>query len=264
MTKIETMFGLHEHAAFVTGAARGLGKAIATALADCGAKVILADRDSAGVEAAAAEIRESGAWAQAVQIDISDPAQVAAAFESAAAAIDGNLDILVNNAAMLGVLPIMDERLHIWQRMQDVNVRGTYLCIREAVKLMRAHGKGGRIVNISSTAAIRPVLDDVTPYSASKGAVNAMTLSLAYELAPDNITVNAIMPHAIAHATAAAQYEENDTPVSGGAALDSKRYRLPKAGEPSDIAMMAAFLAGPGGSYITGQLISIDGGYLVS
>lgn len=265
MKSPQDYFGLDGQRAMVTGAGRGIGQTVAETLAGCGATVIVSDRDRDGCEKVAAAINEAGGTAHAVEMDISEQMQIETAFAKVAELLSGRLDIMVNNAGMIGVLPLFDDRMEIWDRMYAVNTRGTFLCCREAARLMRQTGKGGRIINVSSSSAIRPVLDGIAPYSSSKGAVNTMTQGLAYDLAPHNITVNSIMPHAIRHATDSAQYEENKTPVSAGAAIDAKRYRLPMGqGEPQDIASLVAFLAGPGGRFISGQQLLVDGGYMIT
>lgn len=264
MDALHAHFGLHGKTAMVTGAARGIGKAVAEFLAECGAAVVVSDRDAAGCEDVAAVITGAGGEAFAIPMDISDQKAIELGFAEVARMRPDGLDILVNNAGMMSVLPLFDDRMDLWDRTYAVNVRGTFLCAREAARIMKRFGKGGRIINISSSSAVRPVLDGIAPYSSSKGAVNTMSQSLAYDLAPDNITVNVVMPHSIMHPDITKQYEENDTPVADGAALDPKRYRLPRQGAPSDIASLVAFLAGPGAGYITGQQIAADGGYLIT
>lgn len=264
METLQSCFGLQGKTAIVTGAARGLGRAVAETLAGCGAAIVVADRNGTGCRAVADAINSSGGTAHALEMDIGVQKKVEDGFAKAAEMLSGQLDILVNNAGMIGVLPLFEDRIDIWERMYAVNIRGTFLCAREGAAIMRKRGEGGRIINISSSSAIRPVLDGIAPYSSSKAAINSMSQSLAYELAPDNITVNVVMPHAILHPDMTKQYEENDTPVNAGAAMDPKRYRLPRQGEPQDIALLVAFLAGAGAGYITAQLITVDGGYMLT
>ena len=264
METLHTYFGLHGKTAMITGAARGIGRSIAETLAGCGAAVVVSDLNEAGCQQVAKAINDAGGTAYALKMDIGDQLKIEEAFATAEQILSGRLDILVNNAGMMSVMPLFDDRIEIWDRTYAVNIRGTFLCSREAARIMKKVGQGGRIINISSSSAVRPVLDGIAPYSSSKGAVNTMTQGLAYDLAPDNITVNAVMPHSIMHPDVTRQYEENKLTVTGGAAMDEKRYRMPRQGEPQHIASLVAFLAGPGAGYITGQLIAADGGYLVT
>lgn len=263
MRGIDAYFGLSGKGAIVTGAARGIGRAIAETLAACGAEVIVSDRDADDSKRVADAIISAGGKAHGLKIDVADQVSVRDGM-AAAADLLGSLDILVNNAGMIGMMPIDENSVDFWDRMQAVNVRGVFLCAREAAKRMKAQGKGGRIINISSLAALHPAMDGAAAYCASKGAVNAMTRSLAYDLAPDNITVNAVMPHAIAHASVMEQFKEHGIEVPGGPSLDPSRYRLAHQGTPEDVAAMVAFLAGPSTSYITGQGFLLDGGFIVS
>jgi len=264
MQSTQDYFGLDGKTAIVTGAARGIGRAIAETLAGCGATVIVSDLNEANCQEVASAISDAGGTAYALQMDIGDQKGIEAAFAKAEEILSGRLDILVNNAGMMSVMPLFEDRMEIWDRTYAVNIRGTFLCSREAARVMKKVGQGGRIINISSSSAVRPVLEGIAPYSSSKGAVNTMTQGLAYDLAPNNITVNAVMPHSIMHPDVTKQYEENKLTVTGGAAMDEKRYRLPRQGLPQDIASLVAFLAGPGAGYITGQQIAADGGYLVT
>jgi len=265
VNSVQTYFGLDGKTALVTGAARGLGRAIAETLAGCGAAVVVSDLNAESCEEAAAAIRAAGRAAFGVAMDISHLESVKRGFAKATELLGGKLDILVNNAGVMCVVPIFDEsRMDMWDKAYAVNVRGTFMCAREAAAIMIRNGEGGRIINISSSSAIRPVLDGIAPYSSSKGAVSTMSQSLSYELAPHGIRVNVIMPHSIMHADITTQYEENKTPVTGGQAVDPGRYRLPRQGRPQDIASLVAFLAGPGGDFISGQSIAVDGGYLLT
>src|SRR6185369_11020497 len=194
MGMADEVFGLSGQRAVVTGAARGLGRGIAELLAGLGASVIVADRDEAGSRETVRAIETKGGVADSVPVDLLDEASVVDMIDEAAARL-GGIDILVNNAAMIGMKPLPNTDSAFWDRMQDVNVRGTFLCAREAARVMRAGGRGGRIINISSAAAVHPTMDGAAAYCASKGAVNALSRSLAFDLGPEGILVNVVMPH---------------------------------------------------------------------
>lgn len=260
MSIAEKTFGLAGQRAIVTGAARGIGRGIAQLLAGLGAAVVVADRDPEGSATTIGNIRADGGTAHFVQVDLLDEASITAMVGSARDLL-GGIDILVNNAAMIGMLPIDENTTAFWDRMQDVNVRGTFLCMREVIREMRAAGKGGRIVNISSLAAVHPAMDGAAAYCASKGAVNAMSRSAALDCGPDGIRINVVMPHAIGHEDVEKQFEEHGIKSFGGPSLDPARYPLGQTGAVDDISPMVALLVGPGGSYITGQAFSLDGGF---
>jgi NAD(P)-dependent dehydrogenase (short-subunit alcohol dehydrogenase family) len=258
---LEAVFGLNGKVAIVTGAARGIGRGTAEMLAGCGAKVVVADRDAENGKRVADGIVKSGGAAIFIQYEQSDEASIIALFQKAADAY-GAPDILVNNAAMIGMLPMLEMPTDFWDRMLTVNPRGAYLCMREAVKRMRAAGRGGRIINLSSAASLHATVDGAIAYSASKGAINALTHAAAREFGPDKILINAVLPDAIAHADARAQFIEHNIPVpSGGPSQDIKRRPIGRVGTPDDIAAVVTFLAGPGGSFISGQSILVDGGF---
>ncbi|MDF5712503.1 MAG: glucose 1-dehydrogenase [Rhizonema sp. NSF051] len=236
--------------ALVTGASRGIGAAIAEALGNNGAKVVVnyvSNVDAA--EKIVYAIRNTGSEAIAIQADVSDPEQVKKLF---AAAIKeyGQLDILVNNAGTAEFAPLdeIDEG-HI-DRQFNLNVRGLLFATQEAA---RVFGKrGGRIINISSVVSQTP-LPNAAVYSATKGAVDVITQSLAHELAPRGILVNAISPGFTATdmgngvGTSQAEYMRSRTPLG-------------RVGQPVDIARAVAFLASDDAAWITSEVIAVSGG----
>ena len=237
----------------VTGGARGIGKAIAARCAEEGASLVIADVEEALAAQTAAEIEAAGRQAIAVRTDVSAAASVSS---MTAAAFDryGRIDVLVNNAAMMAQLPrqpfdaIPEEQ---WDRVMLVNVKGPWLCSRAVVPVMRQQ-RGGKIVNLSSDMVISGV-PGMLHYVASKGALTAMTRSLARELGPDGICVNAIAPGFTTTDAAMAHGQE--------AAERSIRTRaIPRAQTPEDITGTVVFLSSAASDFMTGQLIVVNGG----
>ena len=234
--------------AIVTGAARGIGFGIAQVLAREGARVIIADRDAHG-EAAAASLRESGAQALFISCNIAEKTQVEALFSQAEEAF-GPVDILVNNAginrdAMLHKLTEAD-----WDTVIDVNLKGTFLCMQQAAIRMRERG-AGRIINIASASWLGNV--GQTNYSASKAGVVGMTKTACRELAKKGVTVNAICPGFIDTDMTAVLPETVRTGMTQGIPAG-------RAGQPEDVAQAVAFFAAEQSSYLTGQVLCVDGG----
>jgi NAD(P)-dependent dehydrogenase (short-subunit alcohol dehydrogenase family) len=245
--------------AVVTGAGAGIGEAIARLFAQAGANVVIADIVADGAERVAASIREAGGQAHTVVADVSQEDQVAAMFEQAAAAF-GQLDVLVNNAAIFPKKPFLEVDSVFWDRLHSVNLRGTFLCLRDAIKRMKAQGTGGSIVNISSVSSMQAVVYHNATYNASKAGVNSLTKTTALEFAADGIRVNAVLPGGVPTpgAKSASATIELKGPI-----LSPGRVPLGRMGDPDDIAMAALFFASPASRYITGQLLAVDGGFQV-
>ena len=237
--------------AVVTGGSRGLGRAVCLELAKGGANVVLC---YAGNEAAAGETVAAcealGAKALAVRCDVAKADEVKALMDAAVEAF-GRIDILVNNAGITrdGLLMMMKEE--DFDAVINANLKGAFLCMKAASRLMMKQ-RWGRIVNLSSVVGLRGNAGQVN-YAASKAGVIGMTKSLAKELGGRGVTVNAIAPGFIDTDMTAVLPEE----VRGKLLASIPLGRL---GRPEDVARTAAFLAGPGGDYITGQVISVDGG----
>jgi NAD(P)-dependent dehydrogenase (short-subunit alcohol dehydrogenase family) len=240
--------------AIVTGAQTGIGLAIAQRMARDGASVVLADVVDA--EAAAAELRATGARALAVQADVSDEDSVKAMVERALGVFD-RIDILVNNAAIAATIQLRSfEEITVaqWRRMQDVNAMGPFLCTRAVAPHLRAQ-ESGRIINITSGTAFKgaPFMLD---YVASKGALMTMTRALAKELGPAFVTVNAVSPG----------YTLSEGNLANEAFHDSYRdaaiatRALPRDAWPADIVGAVAFLASDDAAFISGQILAVDGG----
>ncbi len=255
------MFRLEHKAALVTGAGSGIGAAIARQFAAQGAKVAVLDLQPAAAEQVAAEIQVDGGEALAVTVDIADEAQVDAAFSSIVAKW-GRLDIAVNNAGISHVGNILETSLEDWERVMRVNARGVFLSARAAVKQMVGQTpKGGVILNMSSVAAQIGV-ERRLPYSASKGAVLAMTRSIAMDFVSQGIRCNAICPGTV-HTPFVEGYLARNFPGREDAERQTLHARQPigRMGTPEEIAAAAVYLASDEASFITGSALVIDGGW---
>ena len=236
--------------ALVTGAARGLGRAIAEGFAREGARVALADRDADGARLAAAQIGELGGTAIGIEVDVTDPVRVAAMVETTLSEL-GSLDILVNNAGIDTVSPLTEMSLELWQQMIDTNLTGVFLCARAAVPPM-IEQRSGRVINIASQLALKGTTD-MSHYCAAKAGVLGFTRALAHELAPHGITVNAIAPGPI------------DTEMLRSLPSDwlaRKKAELPlgRFGRPEEVVPSAVLLASDDGAYYTGSTLNVSGG----
>lgn len=254
-----SVFRLDNKVAVVTGAASGIGQSIAETFARTGAQVIVADVNLEAALAVAQGIESQGGMASAMKVDVSNETNVSELFNKVVAEF-GGLDILVNNAAIFPKRPFLEVESEFWDKLQSVNLRGTFLCLRESIKHMKRLG-GGSIVNISSVSSMQAVVYHNAAYNASKAGVNALTRTTALEFAADGIRVNAVLPGGVqtAGAKAASSAIELKGPMLG-----QGRIPLGGMGEPQDIANAVLFFASPASRYITGQLLAVDGGFLVS
>lgn len=247
--------------AVVTGAGRGIGRAVAGRLAHDGARVVVnfpGDPGEAGHAASLVEeIRAAGGQAWPVEADVSQADQVARLFDTVAGET-GGLDILVNNA---GICPFQDwwgMTEALWDRVAAVNLKGTFLCSHRASRMMRDRGAGGRIISMSSISAL--VGGELqTHYTPTKAGVRSLMQSLAIVLGPYGITCNSVMPGSILTDINRAHYEEPGLKVR-----DEARIPLGRLGQPRDIAGAVAFLASDDAAYITGADILVDGGLFVN
>lgn len=250
-------FKLDNKVAVVTGGARGIGFAISTALAQAGAKVVLADMNPETGEASAAKLRESGHKAEFIQLDVTNSAEVNAVAEKLAQA-HGHIDILVNNAGICRNTPALETSDEDWLVVINVNLNGVFWCSRAFGRIMAKQGSGS-VINIASMSGIivnRP--QPQAAYNASKAAVTHLTKSLAAEWASAGVRVNAISPGYIG--------TEMTKLGMNNAEWKADWYNLTpmgRVGEPSEVANCALFLASSASSYLTGSEIVVDGGYTV-
>jgi NAD(P)-dependent dehydrogenase (short-subunit alcohol dehydrogenase family) len=245
---------LENKVALVTGAAQGIGRAIAEAYAEHGAHVAVADIAADGALAAASAISQSGPKAIAVTMDVSDPEQVQRAVEGTVSEF-GRIDVLVNNAALLLADYVLDCPLENWQAVFKVNMEGTFLCSQSAARQMVKQGDGGCIINIASASA-RKADPKHAAYSSSKAAIVCFTRILALELGEHGIRANAILPGATETEMLQGVFEE----VPGFREVLIGRTVLGKLGDPRDQANAAVFLASDMASHITGEHLIVSGG----
>lgn len=257
---LEEMFGLVGEVAVITGGGAGLGKEIAGLLAGAGAAVVVADLRLDAAQSVADELREAGRAATAYEVDVADEHSVVALFAAVERDL-GGVTILVNNAGIYPNRLLVDMSVEDWDHVQAINLRGTFLCSREAVRSLKARGRPGRIVNISSIAAFNPALMGNTHYTASKAGVTMFTKTLALEVAADRILVNAVAPGGIL--TETRKTRMNDDATWAGPATQPGRFLLGVA-PPIKHAAAVLFLASPAASDVTGQTFVVDGGFLVS
>ncbi|MBX3704201.1 MAG: SDR family oxidoreductase [Steroidobacteraceae bacterium] len=248
-------FDLAGRVAFVTGASRGIGRAIALSLARHGATVVAASRKIEGCEAVAAEIRAAGGQATALACHIGEPEQITAAMQE----IDrrhGRLDILVNNAATNPYFgPALDMELAAYQKTVDVNIRGYFWASVEAARRMIARGKGA-IVNVASVNAFRP-MDGQAVYSMTKAAIVNMTQALAREWARQGVRVNALVPGLVETRFAAAIHQNEKL----RAAME-RLVPMGRIAQPEEMAGAVVYLVSDAASYTTGSCLTADGGWL--
>ena len=247
---------LHGKIAIVTGGGGGIGKAIVEKFAQEGASVAIADRDAAAAAALARAVESNGGSALAVETDVADSNAVQRMADQVYAKF-GRIDILVNNAGIRFLNSLLDQTEDEWRRTLDVNLTGPFLCCKAVIPYMLKGGKG-KVVNVSSVAGQfgRPLR---SAYCASKGGEIAFTRAAALDMKGRNIYVNALAPALI------------DTPLNAGfagnaelASVWGKETILERWGKPSDVAEAALFLASDASDFITGTVLTVDGGWTSS
>lgn len=234
--------------AIVTGAGRGIGRAIAAAFLAEGARVVLSDINPSLLDEAAAALNPEPGRCRTVVADVADPAAVQAMVDEARGAF-GGVDVLVNNAGIGGVgKTLLDVSLEEWHRMIQVDLTSVFICCQAVVPVMIEQGRGS-IINISSITGVEGTAGSV-PYAAAKAGVLGLTKSLAKEVARHRINVNAIAPGLI------------DTEMSRARGQEQSRRAVlwPRIGQPEDIAWLAVYLASDESEFVTGQVLGVNGG----
>ncbi|MEG6584362.1 SDR family NAD(P)-dependent oxidoreductase [Dendrosporobacter sp. 1207_IL3150] len=241
--------------AIVTGGARGIGLAISKELADEGVKVVISDINGERANLAAAEITAAGRAAIAVSADVSDANSVRSMIEQTIAEF-GQLDILINNAGIVQTGPVTSITEDEWERVMGVNAKGVFLCCQAVLPLMMKQSNG-KILNIASVAGKRGGgLLGNSCYAASKGAVIAFTKTIAREAAPYNININALSPALTDTDMTSLMSEENRQNIVG-------MIPLRRAARPEEVAAAACFLVSDRASFITGEIMDVDGGLMM-
>jgi NAD(P)-dependent dehydrogenase (short-subunit alcohol dehydrogenase family) len=248
------MITLKRQVALVTGAGRGIGRAIGQALAGAGAAVAIADIDGPSAQAAAEALTTGATPALALTVDVADAAAVRAMVARTLEVL-GGLHILVNNAGICPLSLIEEISGQEWDRVMDVNLKGPFLCTQAALPIMRQQ-RYGRIINIASVAGKMGALTAGAHYAASKGGLIAFTMCLARQYARHGITANAIAPGPTATDMTRDWLEEDKQKLR-------ERIPLGRMAQPQDIAAAALFLASEEAGFITGEVLDVNGGFLM-
>jgi len=261
---ISSLFGIPGKVAIVTGSGSGIGEATVTLMAQAGARVVVADLVMEEGQRVADTIIANGGEAIAVKVDVSNEDEVKALTARTVEAF-GGIDVLVNNAAYRPKADFFEMTVDEWDKMHAINTRGTFLCMRETIRVMKKQGKerGGTIVNISTIGTVLPTIVNNVHYDSSKGGVNAITRSTAMEFAADGIRINAIMPGGVnTQGSRKMQQDPSMNLVPKGPIMLPGRLLLGVA-QPIQLASAILFLSSPASSYMTGHVMPVDGGYLV-
>jgi 2-dehydro-3-deoxy-D-gluconate 5-dehydrogenase len=259
---IATLFDLSGKTAVVTGGAKGIGYGIVLRLFEAGANVVISDMDDVTGERKAKALGKRCAF---IHTDVSSESDVKNLVKKVVEKF-GKLDIFVNNAGIFPGSPVLDMKLELWEKIQAVNLRGVFLCSREAGKVMAKQG-GGVMVNIASIDALHPSSVGLASYDASKHGVWGFTKNFALEMASKNVRVNVIAPGGV---ITEGVEEMTQGAIKAGSTEGqispefTAHVPMKRMGVPDDIAKAALFLASDASSYMTGTITVVDGGYLLA
>lgn len=258
MEPIAKLLDLSGKTAIITGGALGIGYGIACRLGEAGAQVVIADANESAANDAVAKLREAGYSALSTVTDVASAAAVREAVDRAVTSF-GSVDILINNAGIYPMVPVMNMTEEDLDRVLSVNLKGAFLMTKIVAERMMAQGKGGSIVNITSIDALHPSMVGLAAYDASKHGLWGFTKNAALELAPHGIRINAIAPGGIETPGAGAGHISDDARRAFEA-----RIPLARMGQPDDIGTVALFLASDMARYMTGAQVVVDGGRLLA
>ena len=262
-TPLSDLISLAGKKAVVTGGAMGIGYAIAYRLTEAGAAVTLLDVNDEKGPKAAQDLNSYGYRASFLHCDVSQESEVKNALQAAISGM-GGLDILVNNAGIFPFAPFLQMTSADIEKVLAVNLKGLLYCLRESSRWMIEQKRSGSIINLASVDSVHPSHKGLPVYDASKGAVLTLTKSMAKELGPHGIRVNAIAPGGIMTEGAIAQSRASGETSRAGLREFMSRVPLGKMGVADDIGRVALFLASDLSGYMTGSLLVVDGGYLLS
>ena len=256
----ENLFSLKGKVAIITGASRGIGRAISQAFAEAGADLVVSSRNKRPpeLEKVAEEVRSLGKKALAIPAHVGKRADVENLVQKTLQDF-GRIDILVNNAGANPILSSMvDLEEETFEKVLEVNLKGAFLMSKAVAKEMIKRGGGGRIINMSSISGLRARADKTGAYCISKAAMNMMTQVMARELAPHNILVNAIAPGSIKTDFSRVNWTDPERKAQRIREIELKRF-----GEPEEVVGIALFLASDASSFVTGEVIRVDGGQTI-
>ncbi len=257
---VKDLFSLSGKVAIVTGGGRGIGKFIATGLAEAGANVVIASRKLEKLEQTAADLSKLGVKAKACKCDMGNKDDIQGLVDFTMKEF-GTVDILVNNAGVTWGAPTLEFPLEQWDKIFNVNVRGVWILSQAVAKIMKEKG-GGKMINISSVMGFRGSVEEAhpaLPYNSSKAAINLLTMNLAIKLARHKIYVNAIAP-GFFHTDMMGYLDKPEMKPILDAVL--MQIPVPRMGEIDDVKGLAVFLASRASDYVTGAIIPVDGGML--